>query len=710
MAATALVKFIQGALVGTPGVALAGVGSVQVSVENDSPTSVASWKIDLLYVPPGSAVVPGTLAAADGAAPFANFTPDLVPGCYRIMLTVYESVGQTGVSNVDIRNFVVPDASGFVYPPYQQLPPKLPVTGSGIIGEKPDELNLLGQPFGWDGVGNEGLLLDFMKQTSALIFSGGASGGGGWVRVVDIDVQGSGTVSGQVYNDPGPNTIIESATVSEDTVVFTIEASFPNVLVNGVPGTLPHVGDIYKGTINHTVPSPGPTVIPIVTVNPDGAGGASDDVTLTVEAPPQILTLSFAAQGGGAGGAPTYPGAQTELKAGDTIRVEGTTDKDADALIVSDLGAGIGETVVFASGTFFSVFITVADRGISVQDLAATIAARDSVTTAVGPTRTTDFGGGSADGVDLVKLNNIFPGIVFGAINYPASQAALKGGESATVPNALTNFDTVLYDDPTAAELTIPSPAVSSDPKSVTRLGGAYNVSVPNFRVTATRAANAAVTVDQLVVQIANVAAQLTVTEPAARLRSGGNDGTAPQDHTITITSDQELFVAPTLAPDGGGTRGAFVGAFVGGPTVWTADLRVDETLPDEKGAFAWGAILGTNLADTDTVAITGDANYELGGFVLRTKTFPAFAATVQIGTEIVDYSKLTAGIFTSTGNPALKQVVGYSVPVPDTSVTDGYSGDAVGVDPTTIEWVDEPARAANSGGTAQLTDIEETV
>lgn len=169
MAAVALIRFSQGFTVGSPGVAFAGAPNVPVTVENDSPTDIQSWKIDLVYVPPGSSVPMGLLAQGNSNTPLANFTPDGVPGSYRVLLTVYTGLNQSGTSNRDIRCFGVPDGNGFIWPPYQQLPQKLPVLGSGIIGEKPDEMNFFNQPYGWDGIGTDGLLLDFLRQASAAL-------------------------------------------------------------------------------------------------------------------------------------------------------------------------------------------------------------------------------------------------------------------------------------------------------------------------------------------------------------------------------------------------------------------------------------------------------------------------------------------------------------------------------------------------------------
>jgi len=177
MAVVALIKFSQGLNVGSPGVALSGVPNVLVNIENDSIVDIQSWKIDLVYVPPGSTVSIGTLATGDSNTPFATFTPDNVRGCYRVVLTVYSGLGQSGSSNRDIRNFGVPTTGGFIFPPYQELPPKLPVLGSGFIGEKPDELNFGNQPYGWDGIGTDGLILDLLRQLAAFLASGGGGGG-----------------------------------------------------------------------------------------------------------------------------------------------------------------------------------------------------------------------------------------------------------------------------------------------------------------------------------------------------------------------------------------------------------------------------------------------------------------------------------------------------------------------------------------------------
>ena len=514
----------------------------------------------------------------------------------------------------------------------------------------------------------------------------------GWVRIVDITVPG-GSTANAVYQDPPGNTILQSIDVSDGTFDVIVESSFPSIEVNGVPAVLPLVGSIYRGSVSATLAADGDVVVK--SINPNDVDAAEDTVAVVIDTPPELVSLSFV------GG---YPGAQTELKAGDTYQLSGTTNKPADAIEIQDSGASDAvQLEVFPSGLAFIVTMVVGDRGIAPLALPAAARARSASTGALGTARATDELGGVVDGTDLVTLNNLFPSVAIGAVTYPGAQGALKGAEAATVVNTASDFDTIIYDSP-GAELVIANAATQEDPKTVNRIGGAYNTTVDNFRITANRAANDATTVEQAIVNIANVAATIGVSEPAARLRSGGNDGTAPQDHSITISSDQDLLNAPTLDPDLGGSRGVFQGGgFVGGPQVWTRDLRVLDS--DEKGVFAWGALVATNLAGIVTAVITGDGNYTLGGFVARSLTFPAFANQTPMGVEVVDFAKLTAGVFTSTANPALKQPIGTPP-----SVQDGYTIDSLGINPTALIWLDTPAVASNSSGTAQITNVEEVV
>ncbi len=160
MAASALIKFTQNAVTGPDGEAVTGVISLAVTVDNVSNTGVASWEIELLDAPSGSALSLGLLGHSDNSAtPTANVTPDVAGGCYRIALRVWDAINRVGTAtDTDIRNFVVLDASGFASPPSQIWPAPLPPTASGMAGNKPNELNLGGQERGYAGDGSDGLL------------------------------------------------------------------------------------------------------------------------------------------------------------------------------------------------------------------------------------------------------------------------------------------------------------------------------------------------------------------------------------------------------------------------------------------------------------------------------------------------------------------------------------------------------------------------
>jgi hypothetical protein len=209
---TALIKYSQGGINYPAGRAGFGSTGAQVDVANTNAVGVASWKLELVYVPPGSAVVTGLLASANDANPAASFTPDKV-GSYRVVLTVYASINQLGAKDIDIRDFVIAEPRyGFVFPPYQQLPDRRPILGSGAVGEKPDEMNYRDNPYGWDGDGNDGLMLDVLRQLGNSTLD----------RIPDPDTGLVGQVleiAEHVFTNP-------RATITDTLRVFVLEASF----------------------------------------------------------------------------------------------------------------------------------------------------------------------------------------------------------------------------------------------------------------------------------------------------------------------------------------------------------------------------------------------------------------------------------------------------------------------------------------------------
>lgn len=515
------------------------------------------------------------------------------------------------------------------------------------------------------------------------LFALAGIGGSGWISVTDVAVV-AGVASNKVFDDAPNNTVLQSATVSATSLLVTVKSSAPRVTVGGVTAVLPpHAsGGYYTGVVAVAILATGPLVSQLTT--PDGTPGAIDTITLTLAQPPNILTLAFV------GG---YPGAQTELKAGDTFQVAGTTDAAAVAVEVQNTGAGILQTIMFPSTTSFLVTITIADRGTSPQSLAATLKAKDS-NGALGPSFATS---------NTVVLNNLYPTATFGTKTYPISQAALKNSETADVGITLNNLNSVAFDSPNG-DLSILNPTTIEGTKTVTRIAGSYNVTVNNLRAIATRNANNSVTTSQTVVAIANVAPIVDIIVPAARLRSGGNDGTSVQGHTVTISANQQLLNAPSVTGGVGG--GTFIGGgFAGGPTAWTRTLNVHDN--DTKGAYTFTSLVSTGLAGLVQNTINSGAAYTLGGFVQRTLTFAAFSQNTTLNVGVVTYSKLQAGIFTATNQPALRNAV-----QGDTSnILNTYTVLTLGnVGPITLFWNDLAAANSNSSGTAQITAVEETV
>jgi hypothetical protein len=514
--------------------------------------------------------------------------------------------------------------------------------------------------------------------------------GSGWIYVTDAaTVEGDAAVA-KVFQDVA-GTILQSFTSPSVNLRLSLRASYPLVEVNTVPAELTRdpIGGYYYGDVDVTVVASGDVTCRVLTS--DAHEAARDTVAVTLDLPPVIQTLSFTG---------AYPGGQTELKENDTYAVTGTTDIVTDAIEVIDYEAGKSTIIVIAPTTNFTVAVPIADRGNTAVLRPARIRARSTTTSAYGATRDTNELGGAVEGVDLVRVNNLAPGVVIGVVVYPGAQLALKGSETATVGNNITNADVVSYTSP-GAELSITNPSIAENPKTVQRIAGTFNTTVNNFRITATRNANGAVTVANAVVSIANTAASIVVTEPAARLRSGGNDGTAVQNHTITLTSDQPLLSAPTLSAAVGG--GTFTGVWAGGPNVWTRTLQVHDD--DTKGTYGWTGLSATNLAGVVTSAITGDAQYVLGGAVARTIAVPAFSSTATINVAFVDYAKVQAGIWSLTANQSVKAAVQGDT----TPLTSGYTIQTLSVNPSTLVVLDATIIASNTG-TLQLLNVEETV
>jgi hypothetical protein len=531
----------------------------------------------------------------------------------------------------------------------------------------------------------------------ATIPSTEASGAGGSIFITYVSPSGGiGNVGDYVYETPGEtigNTALISCSTTTQTVLVDIYALQgrsrfkPKLYITGqqIPLTLVErqtdrpvflVNDFGINLNNRT------------SIRVDHEDGAYHTISITQDSPPQITSAYF--YGG-------YPGSQTELKAGDTFNFHVNTDIDVVSIEIDNFGAFNASTTSVTAGTSHNLTSRViADRGTSVQDLGARVRVQKANGSYSAWFLTTSQG--STDGQYTVKLNNLYPSVSVSTITYPGSQQALKDSESATVSNTVSSFDVISYTSPNS-DLTITSSTTYQTSKTVTRSAGNYNTSTNNFRITATRNANNAVTTNSsTVVKIAHTAPTLTVSVPAARLRTGGNDGTSAQSYTVTITATQQLLSAPTLSvPAGGGTLGSFGGS----TTTWTATLsNINDNLT--KGTYTWGAISATNLAGKVVTTITTGPTYVIGGFLSRTVSLAAFANEVNINTSVLDYTKMTLSwVIKSLPN---RRAVGTTA-TPD---PDSWSINSLSVNPTIVRILDTAATQSSSQATNVT--VEETV
>ena len=532
-----------------------------------------------------------------------------------------------------------------------------------------------------------------------LTFNNKASGStfGGLVYINDVQPNGGGNVGTKVYTTGSDDNVLESC-VSDDSslrvyVIAMIGESNlrPSVTVNGTT-----VGNwnytayqddnrvLFRGYADITLSGGGT----ITVTHEDGA-----TATCTVADDPKPVISSVAFVNG-------YPGSQTELKAGDNFDVQVTADLAFVTVEVEDSGACDYQSEVVASTTTTTITTTIADRGTT--NVARPARVRVQKSTGAWSDWVYTNAGGSVDGTNVVNCNNLYPSVATmnqASITYPATQEAIKGAETVTVACTCSDFDTISYTSPNS-DLSIPSSTTYAASKAgVARIAGSYNIDTVNYRVSCNRAANDATTTEDLVVYIANVAATVTMTE-ASRLRSGGNDGTSVQSYDISLTANQNLRIAPTIAaPSANG--GTWSGLFTGGPTVWTRTLQVHDS-NDVPGTYSYQALSAYNLANIETTAYTGDSNYVIGGFVSRVIALAAFANEASFSAAVADYSKCTL----SWTVKSLPNRRAYNTTATPDANSWCFAG-TLGASPTTARILDTAATSSSSDIT--YITIEET-
>lgn len=531
----------------------------------------------------------------------------------------------------------------------------------------------------------------------------------GGVFITDVNPQTSGYVGNKVVTN-GALDSFDTTTLNLEVQVAAISGPsslVPSVDVNGTAVTnFVLINGIWEGSVNITITGSG-------SITATHGDGATFVTTATVTVGPIASNAVFA----GAGNVYSGAGALSSLKAGVSVNLTVTFDQQVSQIeIMTGTGtenaltpqivsvapvAGVGLPATYTytiTGVVANNGNVAVNRSVNVRGYASGIWGQTYNTVA---NRNVGIYPAAINELHFVSCDNLHPTVNVSGVVYPGVQQALKGSESATVSVSILNANGISFTSATG-ELTITNPTTIEASKTVTRASGTYNVSTPNFNVQAVRSANNAVTTASHVINIADADPVISITLPAARLRSGGNNSTQPQDHVITVGSTQQLLNAPSLTAPMGTWQGAgFIDA--GGATSWTRNLRVHDN--DTKGTYSFSSLTATNLAGKVVTTITGSANYTIGGFVLRKCYFSPFTETTTLGTYVTDTSKLIADDF--DGIDMTYQA----------SLTNGVrvytivSGPPYVVNPTSniLYWADTVAVNNNTTGLAFI-EIEETV
>lgn len=420
--------------------------------------------------------------------------------------------------------------------------------------------------------------------------------------------------------------------------------------------------------------------------------GNSYSVIVSSDDPP-VISLAHFVNG--------YPGSQTELKENDNFDIRIQTDINFVSVEVENSGACKYQSITGLNTDDYTFSSTIADRGTSTQDLSARVRVKKSTGTWGDWVYTSDDG--SVDGTNTVKLNNLYPSVESmnqDSITYPGSQEAIKDSEIVTVHSTCLDYDVITYSSPTG-ELTISGTSVYVENKiNVQRNSGNYNITTPNYQISATRNANDATTTESVCVYIAHVYPEISMSHDSY-LRSGGNDDTSAQDHIITLNSNQKLINTPTVddPPAGAGT---WIGSWVDGgdSTSFTRTLQVHDD--DTKGSYSWGSLSATNLAEKEVTTYTGGNTYTLRGFVSRDISLAAFANEADMNVAAVTYDNVT--LTWEVKSLPYKRSVGTTA-TPDAGA---WCLDTLNTNPTTIRILDTAATDAQSQ--ESIITIEETV
>ncbi len=449
----------------------------------------------------------------------------------------------------------------------------------------------------------------------------------GAVFITNIEAQNAAdNVSAKVYSDGGftlNSCLSTSDLIKVSVLAITGYSSFkPIVTVQGDVVSLIQNEDqtVWQGSIDIDLNGSSTVVARHI-------DGAFDQCNILIEAIPLIENASFSGD---------YPNGQSELKEGDSFNLQLSSLSPFTTIEVADYAASKGIVETFEATLSKLISIPIADRGNFRQALGIRLRIANENGTQSTWLETASLG--SNDKEHLLFLNNQKPQIEINQIEYPSGQEALKDNEEAIVIHSISQYDEVSYQSP-SGEISITEANSFESQKSVQRIAGDYNIDVPNLLITATKQSNGATASKNITIKIANRAAELIFRSPNHRLISGGNQGTDAQIHELIIEADQQLLELPSINIPSGTLEGDILQNSAESSFTQTVSIHDD----DSKGIHQASLIRAKNLAGIPTDQFSGNANYEIGGFVRRELSFAAFSKETAIGTSVVDFNKLIA-------------------------------------------------------------------
>lgn len=434
---------------------------------------------------------------------------------------------------------------------------------------------------------------------------------GGALFASNITPTSGGLVSIKEYLEgtiPSNSIIAEATTDTDNVRIYALvegnsAAYTPTVTIDGIDVDISNYSKIDTDSRSYVVYQD-IVVTESRVVELESSTGQEAEVYINrAAAGPAITAITFG----------SYPGSQTELKAGDTIQVIVTTEESATSVTFYSFGAVNSKTLSVSGG--------IATGTLTVSNNTGTLSAKAYATNGFG----TD--GNDFTSADTLELNQTKPSISNISISYPISQSAIKDAETVNATSTVTDFSSINYTN--SNDLSITESTSSYDAsKTVSRVSGSYVVSGTNYTVTAYRAANGSSATKSALIKIVNVpaTASISIDGSPSRLRSrvGG------KNYTVRVNANQQIQSYNSLDTD----KGTF-GSFSSNRKV----LTIEDSTARGTGTFSNLSVTG--LSGIEGTVITSGENYEVGGFELREIQYPAGSTHEPIGTYIADANKI---------------------------------------------------------------------